>query len=217
MMESYLIAIEGLDSSGKETQAKLLKKNLEKLGYSAEIMTFPSYSNNQHSKRIIKHLKGEAKLSSNELLLEFAYDRFFFKKTIFKKLLNNNFLIIDRYTYSNVAYQGADLPEIELLNEYTRKIEELEFFLLELPKPDICFFLDMKPEFCFKLMVNKKKDINEKNEHFLRKVYEKYLFLFNDERVKRAGFETIKCFEEDIIYDTDYINKQMLEIILERI
>ena len=142
-----LIVLEGADGAGKSTQVELLKKYFEEKGLSFVYYHFPMYGHNQFSDIIAKFLRGE--LGSIEevnpyfIATQYAMDRFMFKSELELSMQNNDVVLLDRYVYSNVAYQSAKCSfalESKAISEWILKFE---FGFLELPFPNLNIFLFM--------------------------------------------------------------------------
>ncbi len=153
-MRGKLIVIEGTDCSGKETQTKFLLEGLRKEGYKIEEFSFPNY--NSPTGRIVggcylgkPHIgegyfpEGAPAVDPKVSSLYYAADRKYNLPKISFLLENGVHVILDRYTYSNMAHQGGKIIDKEERINMYHWIEDLEFGLLELPKPDIRVFLHM--------------------------------------------------------------------------
>jgi len=149
-MLNKLICVEGNDGSGKSTQTTLIKKYLESKDLKVTIIHFPAYNDNIFSAVISAFLRGEYG-DSNSVNPYFpaaiyAMDQFMFLPKLKKLIKENDVTIIDRYVYSNIAYQGAKFPnDSEESKKIKKWIESLEFDFLKLPKPDLnlFFYVDM--------------------------------------------------------------------------
>lgn len=153
-MRGKLIVIEGTDCSGKETQSKLLIEKLRNEGVQIDIYSFPSYET--PTGKIIGgpylgkdyicegwFKEGASKVDPKVASLYYAADR---KYNIYKInwLLENGInVILDRYVYSNMAHQAGKLDDKNERKAMYEWLDNLEFKLLELPKPDISVFLHM--------------------------------------------------------------------------
>ena len=143
-----LIVLEGLDGAGKSTQVAALKKYLEKRTGSLEYIHFPRYDAPVYGDLISRFLRGE--FGSNETVhpqlvaLLFAEDRHGAAPQIRKALAEGKTVLLDRFVYSNIAYQCAKLPERERLRNW---IFETEFGPFGLPRPDLNLFLDVPISF----------------------------------------------------------------------
>ena len=95
---------------------------------------------------------------------------------------------MDRYVFSNMAYQGAKYDNDAQSNIISEWIDEFEFGFLELPYPDLNIFFDVPIEIIEKRLIEKregesreylngKTDIHEKNIEFQKRVRERYLSL----------------------------------------
>ena len=146
-----LIVLEGLDGSGKSTQVAALKKYLEKRTGSLEYIHFPRYDAPVYGDLISRFLRGE--FGGNEVVhpqlvaLLFAEDRHGAAPQIRKALAEGKTVLLDRFVYSNIAYQCAKLPEGPERERLRNWILETEFGPFGLPRPDINIFLDVPISF----------------------------------------------------------------------
>lgn len=142
-----LVVLEGLDGAGKSTQVKKLRKYLESVCGGLEYIHFPRYDSPVYGDLISRFLRGD--FGSNETVhpqlvaLLFAEDRHGAAPAIRKHLEEGRTVLLDRYVYSNIAYQCAKLDS-ETESEALRKwIFETEYGQFELPVPDLNIFLDV--------------------------------------------------------------------------
>ena len=142
-----LVVLEGLDGAGKSTQVKKLRTYLESLFGTLEYIHFPRYDAPVYGDLISRFLRGD--FGSNETVhpqlvaLLFAEDRHGAAPDMKKTLNAGGHVLLDRYVYSNIAYQCAkiaDPTEAESLREW---IFNTEYGNFELPRPDLNIFLDV--------------------------------------------------------------------------
>lgn len=118
--EGILVAIEGIDGSGKTTVAKKLVEKLKELGYRAEY-TYEPFSS-PFSEALRKYIEEEGGAEAEIETLAMALDRLFHVKKVIEPLLKNGCIVItDRYIHSSLAYQGArgiDIEWIKTVNKY---------------------------------------------------------------------------------------------------
>jgi dTMP kinase len=109
----YLVAFEGLDGSGKSTQARLLMQSLRNRGIDCEYISFPRTKERGYGEAIAMFLRGEfgSVDSVHPYLVAalFAGDRAAANSTIRSWLAEGKFVVADRYFYSNAAFQAAKL------------------------------------------------------------------------------------------------------------
>jgi dTMP kinase len=182
--------IEGVDGAGKSTQIKLLTDFFLKKGYSCEYMHFPRTENPYFGELIARFLRGEFG-SLNDVdpylvAMLYAGDRKDAAATINSWLNEGKVVILDRYTYSNIAYQCAKLAKTEDQDKLMRWILSLEFSHFAIPKPDLNIFLDVPFAFTEKNLsktrtgddrnyLNGTRDIHEESMVFQGKVRDIYL------------------------------------------
>ncbi len=134
-MTGLLIVFEGLDQSGKETQARLLRQWFEARGRQVESLAFPDYAT-PIGAEIWKGLHGERDFGPDTIQLLLIANRFEWKPTIREWLAAGRVVICDRYLASSVAYgeaQGLDPHWLTATQAY-------------LPQPDVTVLLDIAPE-----------------------------------------------------------------------
>ena len=218
---ALLFVLESLDGGGKGTQIKLITDYLKEKDLKVAFFHFPMYGHNEFSKIIAAYLRGEYgdvdQVNPYFVANIYAMDRYLYFPE-FKKLLNkNDVVLLDRYVFSNMAYQAAKYPNDlrESLNiEFW--IESLEFKFLDLPYPDLTLFLDNSIDTIQKRLdtertgddrnyLNGHQDIHEKNIEFQRCVRQNYLRLI--ERFQK--YEIVPCEDEngivlspDALFDT---------------
>ena len=212
-----IIAIEGTDCSGKETQTKILMENLEKQGFKVAKMSFPNYDS--PSGKIVGgpylgkeeicegfFKEGSPNVDAKVSCLYYAADRRYNLDKLLKAKEDNDFLILDRYVYSNMAHQGGKEFDKEKRKKIFDFINTLEFDLLELPKPDIVLFLYMPYEYATILKGNRESlDQNEKDQNHLKNAEKTYI-----EISKLYGFKQIDCVKNNKIRTIEDISKEVL-------
>lgn len=221
MKKGKLIAIEGTDCSGKETQTTLLIQKLRSQGIGVQNFSFPNY--NSPTGKIIggPYLgkenfsecyfeEGSVNVDPKVASLYYAADRKYNINKINFLLENGYNVILDRYIYSNMAHQGGKIADQEERKAMYEWLDKLEFELLELPKPDITIFLHMPYEAATTLKKNReeKPDGHEKDKNHLIHAEQAYL-----EIAQKYNFKIIECAKENIPKSKEEITKQIYEII----
>ena len=180
-----LIVIEGLDGSGKATQSQLLYESLKNRGLNVRKISFPDYG--QPSSTLVKmYLAGEIgsleEVNAYAASSFYAVDRYVSYQTHWKEdYLSGAIIIADRYTTSNAAHQMVKLPQEEWTG-FLAWLEEYEYTLLGIPKPDGVIYLDMEPETSRRLIESRyqgdssKKDIHEANFQYLLRCREAAMY-----------------------------------------
>ena len=142
-----LVVLEGLDGAGKSTQVKKLRTYLESVCGGLEYIHFPRYDAPVYGDLIGRFLRGD--FGSNETVhpqlvaLLFAEDRHGAAEGIRKHLEDGGTVLLDRYVYSNIAYQCAKLGSEEESEALRKWIIDTEYGVFGIPKPDINLFLDV--------------------------------------------------------------------------
>jgi dTMP kinase len=143
-----LLEIEGIDGSGKGTQAARLAERARNAGRTVATFSFPTYDGNPFANAVTGYLNGEFG-SADEVHPElasllYAADRFHAKPRIVEALASHDLVILDRYVASNAAHQGGKLQgeERRRLVDWLDAVEYGEFGL---PRPDRVILLDTPP------------------------------------------------------------------------
>ena len=185
---SLFIAIEGIDGSGKGTQAARLHAYLMSKGHRSALLSFPRYQQTMFGQKVGDFLNGRfGTLDSVHPLLVsllFAGDRFESRELIEAAMEKYDVVICDRYVASNVAHQGAKASGAER-KELIDWIQHLEYSIYKLPRADLTLFLDVDVEHAQKLIAAKSRrdytdkvaDLQEADGNYLRRVREVYLEL----------------------------------------
>lgn len=227
MKRGKLIVIEGTDCSGKETQTNLLIEKLEKNKIPVFKFGFPNY--NSPTGRIVggpylgksyicdgwfpeEAPNVDPKVSS----LYYAADRRYNRPEFEKHLEKGENVILDRYSFSNMAHQGGKLNTKEERKEMFKWIEKLEFDMLDLPRPDIKVFLHMPYEASLILKQSRglKEDLdeNERNSNHLIAAERAYIELADE-----YNFFTVECASGDNIKTIEDINNELYDYIIEQL
>lgn len=182
-MDGKLIALEGGDGSGKATQAALLVGYFMKKHTAVNTISFPRYTNSFYGKFIGRFLQGEFgsfdQVSPYIAALMYALDRKDAQEEIVQWLNNGDIVIADRYVTSNLAHQAAKLPE-EKQEAIISWIEEMEYDVHKMPRPDKILYLHVPPSFSMQLISSADADIAEHPAH-QKKTEEVYQRLFKDD------------------------------------
>jgi dTMP kinase len=217
-----IIVIEGLDGSGKTTQVAMLKKIFEDRGKKFTYIHFPRYDVPIYGNLISSYLRGDfGDLNSVDphlVALLYAGDR---KGAEPLLRANDTIVILDRYVYSNIAYQCAKIDGEEKRHDFAQWVLYMEYDFFGIPKPNINIFLDIPIEVIKKRLksdrkgedrdyLQDKKDIHEADLEFQKKVRENYL-----KYVDNKSFFSINCVDDNFKLRTpESINKEIVSLIV---
>ena len=213
-----LIVVEGAcDGIGKSTQYTLLKERLIKDGNNVVSHHFPSYGEYQ-GVPVEKYLKGEfgniEDLSPYFINNLYAVDRAITWHSYLKKEYQNSIILLDRYTTSSLIYQSTLIDDIEKRKEFIDYVISFEYEKLGIKEPDLVIFLEAPYDLVKKLRNERKvndgiqNDIHEKNDEFMRKVYENALFV-----AEYLKFSKIKCNDGDHMRSIEDIHNDIYKLI----
>lgn len=181
MKKGKFIVIDGTDGSGKATQVALLEKRLKKEGKIVKLVDFPEYYKNFFGK-FIGHCLTEQyynfihvhpKIAS----VLYAADRFESKGHIESWLKKGYVVIANRYVSANQIHQGGKIEDLKKRKAFIQWLDEMEYGVFKIPKPDVVLYLSVPFEVSQKMMKERnavskrnyagnKKDVHEVDVEF---------------------------------------------------
>ena len=169
------IVIEGLDGSGKSTQAKMLAERIEKSGKPCLATRQPS--DGQVGQMARAATKSGFPLDNEAVALLFAADRVqHFHDEIAPALAAGKYVVCDRYYYSNLAYQGVDEAAFRRVTAYNQ-------WIMTHGRPDIVIFLDVPPEACMERIQRRHEEISiYESLALLQAQRERFLYAFSQSK-----------------------------------
>lgn len=203
-----LFVIEGLDGAGKSTQVKKLRKYLEDLPQPLDYIHFPRYDAPVYGALISRFLRGG--FGANDVVhpqlvaLLYAEDRHGAAPEMKRTLEDGGNVLLDRYVYSNVAYQCAKVSGAEDRASLRNWIIDTEYGDFGLPVPDLNIFLDVPLGFVEQKLMSQRKgddrsylegcrDIHEADMDFQRRVRDVYVEQCGEDE----NFIRIDCSDAD--------------------
>lgn len=204
-----LIVIDGIDGSGKSTQANLLIEYLKKKKIKCKYLDFPRY-NEFFGKIVKKYLNGEfMELGNNPYFASifYALDRMDMAIKINKWLEQGYFIVSNRYTESNLIHQAVKIKNKNKKQEFIDWIIDFEFKKLGVIKAFKVIYLSVTPDISLNLIDKRgnKKDIHENKEH-LEKAYKNAKYL-----AKKYNWILINCVKGNSIMKILDIHKIILK------
>ena len=163
MARGLLIAFEGLDQSGKQTQAEELHARLNSMGRDARLLSFPDYDT-PIGVEIGHALRGERDFGPDVMQLLYVANRYEWKNAIIREKVAGTVLICDRYLASSVAYGEAHGLDPEWLVQIQK----------HLPQPELTVLLDIQPDVSTRRKT-KDRDKFERDLALLGRVRDSYL------------------------------------------
>lgn len=220
-MNGKLIIIEsGSDASGKATQSEELLKKLTADGYNVRKVEYPNYKS-ESSTLVKMYLRGDFGKHADDVdayiaSTFFTADRYASFKTEWEEFYRSGGIVIaDRYTTSNMVHQASKM-EIEERDKYLDWLDDYEYNLFKIPRPDEVIFLNVPVDYSIKLMENRKnkftgeeeKDIHESDKNYLRKTYNNSLYIADKYNWKR-----VECVENEQLRTIEDISNEIYEIV----
>ncbi len=185
--KGFFVCIEGLDASGKTTQARLLTKNLARKGLDAVYTTEPSGGDVGRLIRSYVLNRDDRVPIALEALL-FAADRVDHMEREVRPLLERNKIVVcDRYVYSSLAYQGAAGLDVEWIGHVNRfALEPDQAILLDVPTDVVLSRLKRK-----KTVMENKANLDKVRQVYLKLVHDGHLTLLDGDRSSEEVAEGI--------------------------
>jgi dTMP kinase len=216
-----LIALEGIDGSGKRTQLELLETALAARGHSVYSTGFPQYDS-WFGKMVGQFLNGEfgplESVDPRFTAMLYAGDRFEAKPRLEAALDLGKIVLCDRYIASNLAHQTARVPAAKRA-DFLTWIEHLEYEIYRLPREALVLYLRVPPREAQSLISRKsartytavKQDLQEASLRHLEDAAEIY-----DMLSRRSPWATIQCFDatRHTMRSPDDIAEEVLNAVL---
>lgn len=214
-----LIVIEGVDSSGKETQTKLLFEHIKSMGMNVKKISFPDYDSD-FCMPVKSYLAGDLGKNPDDVNAYaassfYAIDRYASYKRDWGAFYEDGGVVVcDRYVTSNIVHQAMKIKGDK--TEFINWLSDYEYKKLGLPEPDVVIFLDMPPEAAQFLMKNRankitgkaEKDIHEKNSDYLIGAYKNAT-----EVAENCGWKRVVCAKGLDVRSIDDIHKEIVSIV----
>ena len=203
-----LIVLEGLDGAGKSTQVRLLRSYLEGICPKLEYIHFPRYEAGVYGNLIGRFLRGDFgsidEVHPQLVALLFAEDRHGAAPRMNEILSQGGTVLLDRYVYSNIAYQCAKMDDETEREELRKWIRDTEYGDFGLPVPDLNIFLDVPIGFVEQKLESSRagddrdylaggSDIHEADIEFQKRVRDVYLRQCEED----PGFIRIDCSDPE--------------------
>lgn len=221
MKKGKLIVIEGTDGSGKTVQTNLLVERLLSEGNKVQMTDFPQYGKSFFANMIEHYLKGEfgwpqalRKVSPYLASLLYAGDRWEAGSLMHKWLDDGDIIISNRYVCSNMAHQGAKISNAGERKKFFEWIEELEYKVYAIPKPDITIYLHVPIEISRELIkarakesegLKSKVDLHEGDIRYMQGVQETYMELADSD----SNWCTIECAKNNQMKSREEIAEEV--------
>ena len=214
------IVIDGTDGSGKATQTKLLVEELKLSGYPVEMVDFPQYGT-KSAGLIEEYLNGKyGQVGSEAASIFYAIDRFDASFRIREWLKEGKIVISNRYVTANAGHQGGKIADDIDRLKFFKWLDNLEYNIFGIPKPDLNVILHMPAAMAQKLVdqkssadrkyVNgKKRDLHEADLKHLKnaeKVYMEIARLFPNTKL-------VECVQGGALLSPEEIHNKVWELV----
>lgn len=216
-----LIVIDGTDGSGKATQVSLLMERLKREGFKTRMVDFPEYYKNFFggfighclSEQYYNWINVHPKIAS----VVYASDRWESKEKIENWIKKGYIVIANRYVSANQIHQGGKIKSAKKRADFMRWLDDMEYQVFGIPRPDITFYLSLPIDIILKLLkdrdsskmhreyLKKKKDVHEADVNFLINSRKSALKLVKES----SNFIKIECSKNKEILSREAIHEMI--------
>lgn len=223
-----LIVIDGIDGSGKATQAGLLRKRLQDAGVKIKAIDFPRYESNFFGKLIGEYLSGIygdfIQIDPRVASVLYAADRFESSKQVRKWIEEGYVVVADRYVSANQIHQGGKLADLTERKEFLKWLDTMEHKVFGIPRPDLVIFLDVPFEVSKEWLEQKiakrkkkylkgRKDVAEDNLLHLKNSRESALFLERENK----SWARVECCNGMTCMIPEQVHEEVFKIVKKRL
>ena len=201
--KGLFVVIEGTDGSGKGTQTALLLERLKKEKNVVETTDFPQYDNFSGA-FVAKYLRGEYgtadEVGPYRGSVFYAVDRYDKSFDIKRWLEEGKIIVSNRYVSANMGHQAGKIKGAQARAKFLKWLENLEYGIFKIPKPDVTILLYVPPSVGQKLVDQKavrsytkgsKRDIHEADINHLKNAAQAYLYV-----AKKYKWPVIQCINK---------------------
>lgn len=216
MRKGCFIVVDGTDWSWKRTQTDRLAEKLRCEWYEVEKIDFPQYwkpSAWPTEEYLSGKFWGADDVTPYQASILYAVDRFSAAWKIRKWLEEWKVVISDRYVSANMWHQAWKIADLKERDEFLEWLENLEYWILNIPRPDVQVFLYLDPEISRNLALkvekpnmDKSKDIHENDANHMRKASEAFLYV-----AKKFNWIQIDCAKDWEMRTIDDIGEELYE------
>ena len=213
-----LIVIEGLDGSGKATQAKALYQALADRGEMVRAVSFPDYGSD--SSALVKmYLRGDlgsepGDVNAYAASAFYAVDRYAsFKRDWEEFYRDGGMIVADRYTTSNAVHQCSKLPEGEW-DGFLQWLFQFEYDLLAIPAPDRVIYLRTSAETTHDLLLKRyggdasREDIHEADAAYMARSRAAAEYC-----AKQLGWTVVECLRQGTMRPVEDIHAEIIGLL----
>ncbi len=220
MKKGKLIVIDGTDGSGKATQVEFLINKLKNDGHEVRTVDFPEYYKNFFgafighclAEQYYNFLHVHPKIAS----VLYAADRFESKDKIEKWIKKGYIVIANRYASANQIHQGGKISDLKKREEFLRWLDDMEFRVFGIPRPNATFYLNVPTTFGKKLLkkrnetttrayLKKNEDVHERDIDFMKNSYESAMWLSGNQ----PGWFKIDCVKNKKMRTRENIHQEI--------
>lgn len=215
------VVIDGIDGAGKGTQLELVQRELESQWKTVKVLDYPRYGKPSAFavEKYLNWLYG-SDVSPKLWSLFYALDRF--DDYMDYKNENNqyDYILANRYVSASMIHQWGKIIDDSQRQEFLKWLEDLEYSVFGIPKPDITLFLNVSPEMSDKLVAKKEKrsyiasdtnkDIHESDTDHMKNAYN----VAQEIAASHSDWIKIDCEEQGEMLERQVITKKILEKII---
>ena len=215
------IVIDWIDWSGKWTQVKLLEENLKKLWKTVKVLDYPRYWE-KSAFAVEKYLNWDywKEVTAKQASIFYALDRFDDSINIKNDSLNYDFIISNRYVSANMIHQAGKIFDKSDRDMFLDWLDDLEYNIFNIPRPDLTIFLNVSPEMSQKLVLLKeereylkwwkKMDLHEEDKEHLINAHASAMEVVD----KYDDWVRIDCERDLKMRSVEDINGEIMEEII---
>ncbi len=215
------IVIDGIDWSWKWTQVELISNYLKEIWKNVLVLDFPRYGK-KSAFMVEKYLNWEywKDISAKKASIFFAIDRFEAMKDLEKDFYSYDFILSNRYVSANMIHQAWKIRDDQERKEFLDWLQDLEYNIFWIPKPDKTIFLNVSPEMSQKLVLKKlereylkwwkKMDLHEEDKDHLIFAHKSAMEIVKNNQ----NWVKIDCQRWDEMKSIEEITKEILTEIL---
>lgn len=222
-MSGPFIVIDGTDGSGKGTQTTRLRDRLAAEGRDVVLVDFPRYGT-PSAYFVERYLRGEYgglnDIDAYRASLFYALDRFDASFEIRAALERGAIVVSNRYVSANKGHQMSKIPDASGRQRFLDWLNELEYGVLGIPKPDLSILLHVPADVGFELVAQKDeraylggkvRDLHEADREHLRAAETAYLSLAALDTVE--NWTCLECVEDGTLLAIDEVERRVWELV----